>query len=495
MTMNGTCLDVQYYYDGLQGEKLEIPYRNKLNKLDEGFEEAFELISPIQELKNIDASMLKKVFFNLIEIFYWSANFGLFFDPLQSCLLYYKEEEQFVLLPTFTLMTRHLFQSKASSLLEKFIEFRFKLYQNATFNFLYRFYLKFLNPIKNTDEDFSFFEEYFIKEPEIQDLEPQFPNNQQYRGADYLYKDQRFQKKLARTRFKQTMLLYQLQNNEELKMLFKEFSRKDDELITQQKDAQNLLQLQFINMTQFFSKLPKEINSNSYEIFGKFMNSMYEHLKSKNTDENKIDMAPYSKVASNQHRIEIFSKPETKDQFQFNWSSSINRINRQIVDQRTQQMIQEDLKIPYTMTFKESSASNQANSQYDSVIIMKTSISEIQFSIDTADDIIYLANMLIREPTPMNIYIDQSRKLTISTTIQTACPMGIFKICIRIFDMFQIYFHMILEFYHQIILIGKPVNEKKYQAFVNEIQHYILDYEIDFDELMKKVDPIQVNKQ
>ncbi|CAD8199454.1 unnamed protein product [Paramecium octaurelia] len=508
----GASLDVQYYYDGLDGEQLEITYITNQNKLDEGFEEAFEVG---QDLKNLEVSMLKKVFFNLIEIFYWSANFGLFFDPLQSCLFYYKEQEQFLLLPTFTLMTKHIFQSKAPNLLEKLIEFRFKLYQNATFNFLYRFYLKFLNPIKNTDEDLSFFEEYFIKEVEIQNLEPQFDNNQSYKGADHFYKDQRYQKKLPRTRFKQTMLLYQLQNNEELKVLFKEFNQKDCNLIAQNKEAQNkeaqnkeaqnkeasnkeasnLLEFQFNNLTQFFSKLPKVIKSHSYEIFGKFMNTMYEYLKSKNTDENKIDMAPYSKVVHNQHKIEIFSKPETKDQFQFNWSSSIIRINRQTMDQKGQQMIHEDLKIPYMMTYKESQASNNGNSQSDQAILLKTHISEIQFSIDTADDIIYLANMLIREPTPMNIYVDQSRKLTIATTIQTPCPIGIFKIGIRIFDMFQIYYHMILDFYHQNILLGRPVNEKKYQAFANEIQHYILDYEVDFDEQMKMLEPVQVKQQ
>lgn len=40
-------------------------------------------------------------------------------------------------------------------------------------------------------------------------------------------------------------------------------------------------------------------------------------------------------------------------------------------------------------------------------IIIKTYISEVQFSIDNADDIIYLINMLIREPTAINIYVNE----------------------------------------------------------------------------------------
>lgn len=37
------------------------------------------------------------------------------------------------------------------------------------------------------------------------------------------------------------------------------------------------------------------------------MSTMNEYMKSKQLDENQITMAPYSKVTSNQHKIEIIS--------------------------------------------------------------------------------------------------------------------------------------------------------------------------------------------
>ncbi|CAD8205599.1 unnamed protein product [Paramecium pentaurelia] len=474
---NKQFLDIQYYYEGLDGEQLDIPYIDQKSRIDEGFRWAFPLALSEKEMNNLDIPILKSVLFNLIEIFYWSANFGFFIDPIEDCLYYYKEQEQFLLLPTFTLITKYLSQFKENNLHEKFLEFRRQHYQNATYYFLQQFYLQFSTQLKETDEDLYFFKRYFIKQLSIDNWNSLFKFEEYYKGADYLYKDEIFKNKIPRTRFKQTMLLYQLENNQELQNLFEECCQNDAKLITQNVSNNTILNEQFTNFIKFFQGLPKEFKSQSYEIYGQFMSIMNQYIKSKNLDENKIDMAPYSKVTLNQHKIDIHtSQVEQTQTTSIAWSSLINKTNKIIGDVQNQFMPSENLIINYVII------KNPSN------IIIKTQISEVQFSIDTADDIIYLANMLIKEPTAINIHVDEARKLTLSTSIQTASPMQIFRIFIKIFDILQIYYHMILEFYRQNIQLGRSIKDKKYQLFVSEIQHYVLDYEIDFDEQMKKFD-------
>lgn len=49
--------------------------------------------------------------------------------------------------------------------------------------------------------------------------------------------------------------------------------------------------------------------------------------------------------------------------------------------------------------------------------IFKTTIPEIPFQIESADDLMFMVNMLQKENGATNLYIDDQRKLTIYTTI------------------------------------------------------------------------------
>lgn len=49
--------------------------------------------------------------------------------------------------------------------------------------------------------------------------------------------------------------------------------------------------------------------------------------------------------------------------------------------------------------------------------IIRTVIPEIVFSIDTADDILFLVNFIQKEIGTTNIYVDDNRRLTLYTSI------------------------------------------------------------------------------
>ncbi|CAD8116200.1 unnamed protein product [Paramecium sonneborni] len=492
-------LNIQYYYDGLDGEKFEISYIDQQSIIDEGFRLAFPLALNQQDLKNFDITNLKSVLFNLIEIFYWSANCGLFFDPFKDNLYYQKESELFLFLPTFSLIVRYLFQSQEKNTEQKFLDFRCKLYQNATYNFLSNFYQEFQSQLKDQDEDLKFFQENLSKNNNFNVEQDLLKIVDESKGVDFLHKEEKIKKKQPRYIFKQSMLLYQLQNNKKLLETFRNFNSQDSLIIngqSKEKSSSDNIQKQILSnsmeetllkqftiLTGFFNGLTQEFNSESSEIFGKFMSKIHEYLLSNKIAEDRKDWIPFNKVSNNKHKVKVLKNE--KNLFEFTWSSLINRVYRPLTSINQQQMAmnnannqqqisEEDLQINYLFEC------NQSN------IIIKLIISQIQFSIDTADDLMYLSNMIAKEPTAINIYVDESRRLTLQTSITLVAPMEIFKIAIKIFDILQIYYHMILDFYLQNIQLGRLIKENKFKSFVKEIIHYVSEYEIDFDEQMKK---------
>lgn len=95
--------------------------------------------------------------------------------------------------------------------------------------------------------------------------------------------------------------------------------------------------------------------------------------------------------------------------------------------------------------------------------IFKTTIPEIPFQIESADDLMFMVNMLQKENGATNLYIDDQRKLTIYTTIVQGINIEIIPAFLKIFDIHVIYFYMLVEFFQKNIAAGRSIKEDRYQ--------------------------------
>ncbi|CAK65234.1 unnamed protein product (macronuclear) [Paramecium tetraurelia] len=501
-------LKIDYYYDGLNGEQVKIIMKEPEGKQD-GFINDFKL-------EQQDVLMAKQVLQCLIETFHWTANFGQFLDPTKENLIYHKEQDFFLLIPNFKLITKYLLKDKLEFNWEKFVNYRLQMYQNATYKFFQEFLDTFLNFVKEQDDDKQFYKKQFAILPRnIQNIEEILEINDYYAGVDSLYSEDSVKKKSWRYSFKQSMILYQLDSNKDLRDLFLEKKRIDQEQFRIGKQQPNIT-TQTENLLAFLRAL-SDIESESHDVLTSFALKIKSYLDTREElrfKENRVAAVfrpNYKHVVSRNKMIDI-AKQQQQDKskidkqkidieqnngnFDFVWQSDINSLNiisqfiqsgRNGGDAQSSMKMGADGKqliLKYKFELLE-----QKN-----CYIVRTLIPEILFTIETADDIMFLVNVLQKEQGQTNLYVDDNRRLMLYSSIVMGQKIEILSAIVKIIDIHQIYFYLILEFYAKNIAVGRCVRELKYQHFVRELLHYVQDYENDFESQMKNImsDKIQI---
>ncbi|CAD8207077.1 unnamed protein product [Paramecium pentaurelia] len=506
----GDSIKIDYYYDGLNGEQVKIIMKESEGKL-EGFIKDFKL-----ELQ--DVLMAKQVLQCLIESFHWTANFGQFLDPFRENLIFHQEQDFFLLIPTFTVITKYIFYNKFEFSWEKFVNYRLNVYQNVTHIFFCEFLDTFYPYVKELDEDKKFYKQQFYAfQLKRQNIDELFELKEKYAGVDSLYSEDLIKKKSWRYSFKQSMILYQLDSNEELRKLFLDKKKIDQELSKNGKQQPNI-KTQTENLLEFLRALP-DIRSESHDVLTSFAQKIKQYLDSKEEFKQlKNNVAAvfrpnYKHVVNNNKMIDFAKQQQQEKQkidkqkidieqnngyFDFVWQSDINSLN--IISQYIQS------------SFNRNGGDNQCSMklgaegkqlilkykfellEQKNCYIVRTVIPEIMFTIETADDIMFLVNVIQKEQGQTNLYVDDNRRLMLYSSIVMGYKIEILSAIVKIIDIHQIYFYLILEFYAKNIAVGRSVRELKYQHFVRELLHYVQDYENDFENQMKNImsDNVQI---
>ncbi|CAD8098028.1 unnamed protein product [Paramecium sonneborni] len=464
-------LNIQFYYEGNNGYKYPVIYGQ------EQFQKALPLTRIYPNKKYLDVNGIKSVFQSLVEIFHWSANFGLFLDPSYDNLLYKKMEGDFYLfIPSFYIQPNKQL-SKRSQISD------YLMSSEITFIFLLRLLTEFIDVVKYIDEEIKLYKKIKDKYKffeEIDQIDP-YQIQETCLGVDFIYSENQVKKKMIRYGLKQSQFLYQLNSNQILLATLYTYLEEEQNILDQNINEETLTN----NTQKFFTYLQnKQIQGISYDIYTQFQKKLIQ-LK----DDNKITTRRNWKQLYTKHELELIKSniqtdindPQNlqniSEIFDIKWSSSINPQNLiYVAISQSGVQVDNDIK-KFTITYRIEMIDDKNCYQ------VKTQVPEILYAIDTADEIAFLVNSFQKEQMPTSLFIDDSRKLTISTALLFSHARPILWEILKIMDIHQIYFYSCLEFYIKNINQGKQQREVKYSSFLTELRNLLKDYEQDSNQI------------
>ncbi|CAD8094473.1 unnamed protein product [Paramecium sonneborni] len=476
---------VSYFYEGNNNHKYPVIYGQQQ------FKRALPLPKDIQEKQRLDVVAIKSVFQALIEMFHWSANFGLFFDPNYENLLYKECEGDFYLfIPSFMHIAQQINKQNEYKI-RLFDEFRIKIYQNLTFIFFLRFIKEFFDLIKQQDEDINLYKKIKDKYNYSEDIDKIDPYQiaETCQGVDFIYSEDLVKKKMIRYGLKQSQFLYQINKNEILKATLYKYHENEQNFLNQNMKPDDFKDITLTsNVINFFKQFKtKPIQGTSYDIKTPFIKTLF-----KEKDNTQILIRRNWKQINTKHELDLIDQNKQQDQslqnkqqisqnqdqvtsqmFDVKWSSWINPQNLIYMSiSQSGALVDKDLK-KFTITYKIEMLEDK------NCYLVKTQVPEILFGLDTADDIAYFVNSIQKEKMPTNVYVDDTRKLTFYTALVSGNPGPILWDILKIMDIHQIYFYISLDFYNKNIFLGKQIKEVKYSSFLTELKNILKDYEYD----------------
>ncbi|CAD8157312.1 unnamed protein product [Paramecium octaurelia] len=546
--MRGNELFVKFYYDGLYGNKLQITYGQQQFARFLVSEDKYIDKSKIDVLgiKSVFQSLIETFHWSanfglfldpqIENLLYKETETDFYvyipsFTYIAQSLADQKEKEPS--LKVFDEFRNQAYQNLTFIFLLRLLNWFFDLIKQQDED---------INLYKKIREKFTF-------NQSLESIDPLSLTESCY-GVDFLYAEDLVKKKMIRYGLKQTQFLYQLNQNEILRTMILKFlenelllipirnkplqdeSTEISEFKIQMEEPQ-LISTRYKltqNTLKFFNDLKaiKPIQGISLDIYTPFLSALAKKLNGvqiavrrnwkKITTKHELDVLhnqkgqeqnqqqnqnsqirtaaslqiqdQQSKSVPNQqgHDQQIRTAPNSSNQdqnnseiFEIKWASWINPQNL-IYMAITQSgvLTEKDVKkfiIQYKIELLEEK----------NCYLVKTSIPEVVFNIDTADDIAYFVNSIQKERMPTNVYVDDTRKLTFYTALVLGSQGPILWEILKIMDIHQIYFYHCLDFYAKNISSGKQIKDAKYSNFLLELKNLIKDYEYDLKQIYPKL--------
>ncbi|KAM3147436.1 hypothetical protein pb186bvf_000243 [Paramecium bursaria] len=435
-----------------------------------------------QENKTDPIQILKQLFFFIIEGYHQAANFGLYFDlDIKSYLLQRESYQVLVLKP------------KTIFLPDKFLKAQLKFRKNEDFHqkqsqLILTLIIKIRENIGAQDEDSEFFK--------------QLQNNNRLL-IDYLVTDEMIKKRYWKNSLKESLILYNITNpigdliqkkmDLEQKLVDAKRSKQrgnnqdnqEPNQLTQiqlwilfMKDLHTIKTDQLIDVMSDFAKKAEEkeiLQKNSFREFCQPKFIKQPGLINIEVIDPKPEPQAQQKVGQQNFNPDISGAGLI--QFKVHSKLSANNLLSNSLGGSAQSKIEPDSKVIKILTINFKTELLETKLCY----LFKTQIPEIAFQIDTADEIMYVCNMIQKQYGQTNIFIDEQRKVSMYSSVVLGQPINILGATLKVIDIHTIYFYFLLDFHAKYITLGKTIKEHRYQQMVEELMHYVNDYENDFN--------------